>query len=452
LNSAALLLLILSLAGCKGIRTGGERAARENLETVDRSLHPDEVKPDVSSLTPDTPLEDFLRFALLNQPAVAASYYDWASSVEQITRSRSLPDPQFGFQSDITDMVKMLMFGIAQQFPGPGKLKARATVASAQSEVRYFDFESAVQKTAFELKRSFYELYFLDENIRITRENLELLNSLEEIARAQNVAGKVTLQDVLRARIARDQVATGLENLEDSRRPLMAAFKAALGLTHEQRDPPVPVHLPSTRLDQSESQLLETVFKNNPRLAAMEAQIRATQADIALAYKQNVPDFSVGVMADVKSSPVMVRPLLGMTLPIWRDKVAAGIAQAQAMELAARTRLDAEQIALTVTVAEKTFAYREITRNLELLRDRLVPQAALSVEIARGGYLGGTISFFNLIDAERQQLAFQLSEVGARTRREIVLADLALVVAGLPPEGAPVLPHNNSNLHPSPTH
>jgi len=432
-------ILLAALTGCRGIARKGEKQARHDLETVTDVYRPENERPVLPELSPESGLSNYLSYALLNQPRVEAAYYAWAASVERITRERSLPDPALGFQSDISDVVMTVMPGILQQFPGPGKLKARAEVATAQSEARYFAFETAVQQTAFELKRSFYRLYFLDEQIRITKENLQLLSDLEEIARAQNVAGKVTLQDVLRARITRDQVETDLADLEDLHHPRLAAFKAALGLTHDQPDPSVPARFDTTPLDLDEARLLEIAFTNNPRLKALAAEVRATQAGISLAYKQNVPDFSVGVMADAKASPVMVRPLLGMTLPIWRDKVAAGIAQAKAEELAVASRLTAEQIALTVALAEKSFAYREITRNLVLLQDSLIPQAGLSVEIARAGYLASTISFFNLIDAERQRLAFQLSEVDARTRREIVLAELALLIVGLPPEGAPVL-------------
>ena len=171
----------------------------------------------------------------------------------------------------------------------------------------------------------------------------------------------------------------------------------------------------------------------------MAAEVRAAQAGITMAYKEKVPDFSLGLMADAKAAPTLFRPQASMTLPIWRDKLAAEVAQAQAGELAARARLSAEQIALTVDFAEKSFAAREIGRNLSLLQDRLVPKTRLSLEIARAGYLAGTIDFFNLMDTERTLLSFELAEVEARTQRQIVLSELSLLIAGVPPNGAPLL-------------
>lgn len=427
------------LAGCRGIPTRDERAARHQVQSVAQRLAPDQAQRALPALTADAPLADFLRFALLNQPRVHAAYFDWAGSVERITVERSLPDPQLTFQSDIADLVRTVMPGLMQMLPGPGKLGAAARVAAADSRAKYFALEAAVLQTAFELKRAYYDLHFLGERIRINRETLGLLNDLERIARAQNEVGKVTLQDVYRAQIEQDQLATEIANLEDSRRPLLAQFKAALGLTHAQPDPPVPSRLETTPLDLDGDTLLATAFARNPRLKALEAEVRLTEANIALARKANVPDFSLGLMADAKAAPTMFRPLAGMTLPVWRDKIAAQIAEAQARRRAAEARLTAEQITLTVDFAMRTFGYREATRNLVLLQEQLVPKARRSLEIARAGYLAGQISFFNLIDAERTLLGFQLEEVGVRTRREILLAELSLLIAGVPPEGAPVL-------------
>ena len=58
-----------------------------------------------------------------------------------------------------------------------------------------------------------------------------------------------------------------------------------------------------------------------------------------------------------------------MTLPIWRDKLAAEVAQAKANELAAKSKLKAGQIDLAVNFAEKSFTYREISRNLALIEN-----------------------------------------------------------------------------------
>jgi outer membrane protein, heavy metal efflux system len=439
--SSALILLVTSLvlAGCKGIPVKGEHAAQRNLKSVGDAYRPKNQKPALPMLAPDSSLSNFLAYALLNQPRVEAAYYDWAASVQRITVERSLPDPKLTFEADIADVLMEVMLGFMQDLPGPGKLKARGAVATAESQGKYFTFENAVLQAAFDLKRAYYELGFLDERLRINRQTLSLLNDLERIARAQNETGRATLQDVLRAQIERDRVTTEIANIEDSRRPMLAAFKAALGLTLEQSDPPSPARLETTDSSPDAEELLRVAFERNPRLKAMEADVRAAQAGISMAYKERVPDFSVGLEGEVTTTPTLFKPQATMTLPIWRDKLAAQVAQAKAQEMAARSRLSAEQIQLAVEFAEKSFAYREINRNLSLFQNQLIPKGRQSLEIARGGYLSGSIDFFNLIDAQRMLLDFEMSAVEARKEREVVLAELTLLIAGVPPPGAPLL-------------
>ena len=149
-----------------------------------------------------------------------------------------------------------------------------------------------------------------------------------------------------------------------------------------------------------------------------------------------MPDASLGLMADVKMNPTLYRPWGTVSIPLWRDKLAAEVAQAQANKRAGEARLSAEQIALAVAVAEKAFLYREATRNLALLQNQLLPKQRQSLEVARSGYLAGQIDFFNLTDAEQTLLRFGLDEVEARTQRELSLAELSLIVQGMPPGGA----------------
>src|SRR5208283_520990 len=174
----------------------------------------------------------------------------------------------------------------------------------------------------------------------------------------------------------------------------------------------------------------------------MEADVRAAEAGISMAYKERVPDFNAGLSADIYAPP-FYWPQAGMTLPVWRDKLAAEVAQARANELAAKSRLKAAQIDLAVNFAEKSFAYRETSRNLALIEDELVPKARQSLEIVRAGYRAGTMDFFSLTDAERMLLDLKLAAAEARTEREIVLAELSIMVAGVPPPGAPILSNSD---------
>jgi len=436
---SSVVVVTILLVGCQGIPTQGELQARQDLAAIGGIYRPQQQRPLLPTLQANSDLNIFLQFAILNQPQIEAAYYDWAAAVQRITVERSLPDPRLTFQSDISDIVMSLMPGLMMDFPGPGKLKAAANVATAESEAKYFAFESSVLQTAFAFRKACYQLYFLDAKIGVTREMLRLMGEVEKLARMQNEVGKVTLQDVLRARIEQERLFTDIANLDDSRQPLLVQFKASLGLKAEDETPPVPQKLEGTSLDLTSEMLFATAMARNPRLKAMEAEVRLAEASLQLSTKAKVPDFSLGVEADVKAAPVIWRPSFSVTLPIWRDKIAAQIAGAQAGKRTAEARLSAEQITLAVEFAEKLFMVQEASRNLELLNKRLLTMAQQSLEVAQSGYMGGKMDFLNVIDAERALLDFQLSEIEASLQRELALAELSLLILGVPPENAPIL-------------
>jgi len=436
---AALIALSGLPAGCVGPSTHGELRSREQVRQVLRKYRPDEAAPALPRLTRGGSPETFVRYALYNHPQVEAAYYEWLASVEKITRERSLPDPRLTFEADIMEVIRTVMPGLMMDFPAPGKLRSAAEVATEEGNMKYFQFEAAVLQVAYGFKKAWYDLRLVDERIRVNAEMVTLLEDLEKLAQARTEVGRGSLQDLLRTQMEKERIQTELANLRDSRHPYVTQFKAALGFSAEDRTPPLPRDLPSSPLSTGGEQILALALARNPRLKAMEAEVRRAEASIAQAQQARLPDYALGVMADVKASPVMVRPLGGMTLPIWRDKIAAEVAAARDLEGSSKARLSNERLALTIEVAMKSYQYRESTRLLALLQESLLPKATQSLEVARSGFSTGTTDFIDLIDAQRTLLEFRLAQVEARIRRELALADLSLQVMGVPPSGAPVL-------------
>lgn len=432
------LAAVLLTTGCRGLATSGEKSARKDLAEVSRQW-----QTNLATLTTNATLHEAVYLAVQNHPQVIAAFADWSASVESITVARSLPDPKLTFQAYIQDNLTSLMPGLSADIPGYGKRDARAAAATSDSRAKYFQFAAAVQQTAFGLQKSYYPLHFLDAKLNVNRQTLTLLSKLEALARAKNEVGQGTLQDVLKAQMEQKQLQTETTNLEDSRQVMLAQFKAALGLRPEQADPPVPAepNFTDNRLD--DEQLLANALKQNPRLQELVAEIRSAEANIQVARKEKMPDFSAGFQAEVYEPP-FYWPQASISLPIWRDKLAAERAAAEAGLRAAKARLTAGQISLAVEFAEQSYLVREADRQLVLLRESLLPRAKQSLEIARVAYQSSRVDFPNVIDAQRSQLNFQLDEIAAQTQREIARAELILMVAGVRPGNVPLLKPTNT--------
>jgi len=109
--------------------------------------------------------------------------------------------------------------------------------------------------------------------------------------------------------------------------------------------------------------------------------------------------------------------MIGVSVPIWRDSLRAGVAEARAMERMARADLEAMKLMVTGEVAagrEEVEAARETVRSLDL---EIIPRAAAAVDAALAAYSAGQGSLISVIDA---------SGAVWRARGELVMANSRL--------------------------
>lgn len=435
----------LVLVGCRGIPTKGEAIARQEHGEFAARFRPAGNLPTLPPLATTSSLDDFLRYAVLRHPTVEASYYEWAASIERITVSRSLPDPVFtvgldvqkGLEDDVADMVMALMGGVMTELPGPGKLRARADLQTGESKAQFARFQLASIEAALGARNTYYDLFLVEKRLAVTEKNLAFVRDIEESARRRSEAGLSSLQDVLQAESDVARLENDLANLEDHRVALVAAWKSALGVAPSEGDPPTPSTYSFTPEGGVSTATLAQVLENNPRLRIMQAEINRAEAGIAVAYKSRVPDFTLGLEAEAPTTrgsqnprDTVWKPRLGVTVPIWRDRIAAEIAEAEAMKMAARAEYSAEQLELAREFALNGFGIREATRNLDVLRKTLIPRQSEILELAQRGYQGGVTTFFELIEQQRRLLELELMEAEGIAERERMIGELNLALAG----------------------
>ncbi|MDR0902031.1 MAG: TolC family protein [Opitutaceae bacterium] len=424
------------LAGCG--TPSYEKQARDGVAAVARNFRPTDRPVALPVLAEDSPAGDYLRFALLKHPRVEAAFYEWRASVEAITPARSQPDPQLSFEADITDMVMTAMPGFMFDFMGRGKRAAMGREAAAASAVAYRDYVTVVLNTATAVRKAWVELDYAGEAIALRRQSAALLEQAAGMAQADYVTGRGMASLEKQTNILNEsaKLKLALATLEDRRDATRARFKAALGLRREEADPAWPAQpFPSAPPAGGEA-LWRQLSAANPQVASMRAMVDMAVAAVVVARRSGSPDFTAGLMADVKASPLMLRPTATMTLPIWRDKIAAVIASADARRLAAEARLNAEQIAMSAELAQMLFMVREADRMIAYIDGAALPSIQRALASAGGGYEAGMGDFATLAGMRLMELDMRLERAGARRERESALADLSLLVAGdVPADG-----------------
>jgi cobalt-zinc-cadmium efflux system outer membrane protein len=437
---------LVLLGGCASAPLPEETTAREHVKQIGDALQPAASRRKLPAPQADSPLAGYVRFAVLNHPAVAAAWHDWRASVEAIAPARALPDPQFTFEADIADTLMTFMPGLMFDFMTPGKRAAMGREATAASGVYYRNFVSTVFTTAADVRKAWIELAFIDEAIRLREDSVGALERSLAIANADYTTGRGMGTLANQVRITNDiaKVRTELATLTDRRTAARTRFKSALGLAPTEAEPAWPQATLAPTVLPGEDELWRRTETTNPELGRMRAMVEMAMAGVEVARKTGTPDFSLGAMADFKANPLMVRPTATLTLPIWREKIAGTIAAAEARREAAAARVSAEQLNLAAEFAQMLYMVREADRMIAYIDQTALPNFDRAIASVEAGYQSGMINPGMIPETQLMALTMRLERVAALREREIAITEIFLLTADIAPADSPLFVGNAS--------
>lgn len=386
-------------------------------------------------------LEDYLRYALLNNANLKARFEQWRAALEQVPQAKALPDPKFTYGYYIREVETRVgpqkhRFGITQLFPWFGKIEARTDAAVSAAKAARQRYEAAKLRLFFEVKDTFYEYVYLARAVEIAKENLELIKHFEEVARAKYRAAAAGHPDVIRAQVELAKLDDHLKTLEELRKPIVARLNAVLNRQSFEMLP-WPRREEFQKVEVNRNQLIESLRAQNPELSALGFEIEAARHRIELAKKKFWPDIGVGVdwiktdgavmsgVGDSGKDPVIL--MFTMNLPIWRDSYEAAELQAKAeMRKTSHQKTETENTIIARAV-QVLYDFEDSDRKIKLYGDILVPKAEELLGASETAYQGGTIDFLSLIDAQRTLLEYQLWYERAVTNNQQKLAELEML-------------------------
>jgi outer membrane protein TolC len=354
-------------------------------------------------------LQDYLRCAAANNPSLKASFEQWRFAVNQVPQARALPDPQFTYRYYIEHMdmrsgPQEHTFELMQMFPWFGTIEARTDAASAAAAAAAKQYEAARLKLFYEVKDAFYEYSYLAQAVEISRQNLQLLQQFEQVARTMYTAALAAHPDIIRAQVELAELEDTLKSLEQLRQPICARLNAALNRPTDEllpwpQQPPAtgPAEVPPQRV-------LAAVRANNPQLQVMQHQIEQAGSAERLAEKRSWPDVGIGV----ETTEDMVMAMFSLNLPIWTDSYRAGRSQARADLARTRHEKTETENQLAAQAQQALYDLQDTARKMRLYGDILIPKAHELLAASLTAYQAGTLDFLGLINAQQTLLAFEL--------------------------------------------
>ncbi len=370
-------------------------------------------------------LSDLMAYAYETSPMIRAGRAAWRESLERYRVDTAYPDPEilltYWPQSLADDLDKKKFEAmIAQTIPFPGKLSAAGEIVKAESAVNRFDLDRSVREVMTGIRESFHELLYIRQALRIAKNNQALLEQIRTISETAYAGNRSALIDVMKAQSQSAQsgfdeiLLKELEHTETTRLNslLNRSPEAPLGPLAE--DPYQPVLYPLV-------EIFSLAEKNREENKMADAEIQKSEAMAKKAKFETYPEFKLGLIyestqpdAPNASSEDMYGIQFGMSLPIRLEKNSGRIESARAGVEKAKAMAQNTINETRALVRENYFRMQNAERLISLYRDKLVPEAAKSVETANVWNRQGQGSITDYLEIQSVWYNFQLALARAR--------------------------------------
>ena len=408
-----------------GIRHGVRRTASPLAAAVLAFLIP--VTGLALTSEPLATLEGILDYAWANHPGLQAARLEQEAEEAMVVQARTLPDPTVSLQA--ATMERRLGLGLSQMFPLAGRRQLRSSIALEGARAAGGMAQARSLAVAADVVNAYAEWVFLLRARELVAENLDLVEQLEQVALTRYRTGEAPYADVVRAQLEVGRVEEELRSLQEVESAAVGRLNAAMGRPVGAPLPP-PLGLPPVTLSFTDEAVLAAVQESNPELAVLRHQVAASGHRLELARRGGRPDLMVGVelMHSGEMNRTGVGAMVGINLPIWRERRAAEVREAGARSAAAAARVAEAGLGLEADARLALFRFRDAGRKAELYAVRLIPQVEQTLAAMETAYRGGEAMFADLVETARLVLEFRLGLERARADQWQRLAELEMLM------------------------
>ena len=381
-------------------------AVAQGAEASKAARHTDNAKGEPEP-SPVLELTDVLREALEKNPAIQSALHAVEAQRHKVPQAKSLPDPEasVGWMGNLApfsvqegDPSSYRGVGVMQSLPYPGKLKLRGEVASQEVQMAQWEYEAVRRRVTADVKAAYYEYFFYDKALEITRKNKDLLQKLSSISEARYRVGKAMQQDVLKSQVEISLLLQKTTVLEQQRATVQARLNTLMSRPPDSPLPPAAIVEPAS-LNESLDALYAAAKAQDPGLQREMVAIRRNQLSTDLARKDYMPDFAIAYMFEQRP---MLPDMNGMTFTVsvpvfYRTKQREQVKQAREEVLSAEHNRDNRANELQFELKQQYLAAQASKQLLDLYTKAVVPQASLALESSMSAYEVGNVDFLTML-------------------------------------------------------
>jgi len=383
----------------------------ENPEHVDAAPAPGVAEPDSpTALT----LDGLQQIALQCNPTLVQAAMAVQAAEGRCVQGGLYPNPTIGYAGgDIglenTSGQQGMVFG--QEIVTTGKLRLARAVAGHEVEEARCAWEAQQQRVLNDVRTGYYEVLLaqktVDMNERLVRISGQVVEVNEKLREAMEVSRPVLLQSRIEANAAR-------LNLIEAQKTYEAAWRrlAAMIGQPELRLQPVAGEPDRNLPEFTWEETLGRLLTQSPELAQAHAAVERARCEMARQCAERWPNFEVGAWLkyDEPTDDTLVDLEVAIPLPVFNRNQGA-VMEAQAALIAAEREVQRVELDLRDRLAAAFERYAIASRQLEIYRDSILPDAKESLELASTGYREGEFGYLDLLLAQTTYFDVSLSSL-----------------------------------------
>jgi outer membrane protein TolC len=347
--------------------------------------------------------------AVLNQnPNLDAARAAWRAQAARYHVQDAPPDPVLTYTiapGSIFD--PEVRFGqiiqLSQTIPWVGKMGSRGDVELHKADMQAATYHAARLELALKACRLFDRYYVIQRSIEINEKHQKIVAQLGKAIEAQYATGKGTLNDPLQVEVTRTQLVREHLMLAADRDVVKAQLNALLHRAPDAELPPPPDELSPSSPDVGSSAAAKQALEARPELERVDAEHKSIEAEIDVAQREYVPDFTLFAQYNTMWAMVAHQFMFGISAPL---PVVVG--KRDGAESAARAKLtenESRREAVEDQVREEAYEahvrLREAQRVEKLYRERLIPLSRKQVAAVRRAFGSSEATFYEVLAAQR---------------------------------------------------
>ena len=372
-------------------------------------------------------LSEIIDSSLNSSPSLASITANIEANKQTIEVANQFSNPELLITTNTLDnsqAMSQTVVTLKQKIPYYGKRDSKEQIALAQDEVLQEKFNQAKVTLVALIKEEAYNIWELqetykifDEYIELTKRNIELYESYTSVSDNQHMG-------IMKAELSLSDLAIAKSNIKAK------IYASYARLSYLASKPVTNLELSLQMAEKPELSSFTNEMQNSPQLRIKEKELKREEAKIALASKENYPDFTLlAGYAYRENFDNYANIGLGITLPIYGTEDAK---EEESRALALSTSSQKEDTKISIDSKLKIY-YAQMQSSYEIyhiVQDDALPQVEHMFELSNSSISTGS-DLFKYIDVLFQKLSLEQKSINAVSNYNKAQAKIAQLTGAL---------------------